>query len=93
MEIAAGHGFRRGHNNPANRAAALLESMLDGNGALAMLELNAMVGNVSPESIKARFATAYAPVSQLIFVAISADASALPGACVIAQPKDVLACP
>ena len=80
-------------NDAANRAGAMLESMLDGNNPMVILQLNAMLTKVTPESVQQRFATAYAPAADLIFVAISPDAAALPGACVILQPKDVLNCP
>ena len=80
-------------NNAANRAGAMLESMMDGNSPAAILQLDAMLTKVTPESVQARFAATYASPSDLIFVAISPDATALPGACVILQPKDVLNCP
>lgn len=80
-------------NDPANRAGAMLEAMLDGNNPLLILDLEAMLAKVTPESVQHRFAAAYAPASDLIFVAISPDPNVLPGACVISQPQDVLACP
>ena len=80
-------------NDPANRASAMLEAMTDGNSPLVVLELEGMLAKVTPESVQQRFATAYPASSDLIFVAISPDATAMPGACVILQPKDVLTCP
>ena len=80
-------------NDPVNRAGAMLESMLDGNNPMVILKLDAMLEKVTPESVQQRFASAYPAAENLIFVAISPDANALPGACVISQPKDVLSCP
>ncbi len=80
-------------NDPANRASAMLEAMTDGNSPLVVLELETMLAKVTPESVQQRFASAYPAPGDLIFVAISPDATAMPGACVILQPKDVLTCP
>ena len=80
-------------NDPVNRASAMLESMQDGNTPMAILGLDAMLANVTPATVQQRFASAYPPATGLIFVAISPDATALPGACVITQPKEVFACP
>lgn len=80
-------------NDPTNRAGAMLESMIDGNNPMVILQLEDMLSKVTPTTVQQRFASAFAPARDLIFVAISPDAKAMPNACIILQPKDVLDCP
>lgn len=80
-------------NDPVNRAGAMLEAMQDGNTPMMILELDAMLAKVTPDTVQQRFADAYPLADDLIFVAVSSDAAALPGACIILQPQDVFDCP
>ena len=71
----------------------MVSDALLGGDPFAITRMQALLGRVTPASIQDRWATKYPAADQAMVMVVSPDAAALPGACVIAQAKDVLACP
>jgi zinc protease len=74
-------------------ASGMLEAMMDGIDPATVQRLPAIFGAVTLESIQTRYATDYPAPSGVWVLAVSNDAGALPGACVITAPREVLGCP
>jgi zinc protease len=71
----------------------MIEALLDQIDPMTVQRLPAMFDAASPDAILARYSADYPPPNDLWVLAISPDATALPGACVITAPREVLACP
>jgi len=72
---------------------AEIQSALDGLDVGSSLRLNDMLDAVTEGSVQARLQEDYPASDDLIVIAVSADADALPGACIISHPRDALDCP
>jgi hypothetical protein len=57
-----------------------------------VLKLEAVVGNLTEERLRARLKKAFPPAKGFITVAISPKKDALPGACVIGKPAEAARC-
>lgn len=74
-------------------ANSMVEAQLDGVEPQVVQRLPAMFGAVTRDSIQKRYANDYPALDDIWVLAISPDANALPGACVITAPRQVLDCP
>lgn len=79
-------------NDPVSLSLAALRAVLRGHDASALLESRARAESLSPEMIRDRVRNDYPGADDLLIVVASPDADALPGACVIEAPKEVLEC-
>ncbi|WP_404405732.1 M16 family metallopeptidase [Pelagibacterium halotolerans] len=75
-----------------DQAYAELQSALDGFEPGRSLRLHEELAAVSEESILARLAADYPQDGAFLVVAVSPDADALPGACVISAPEEAVDC-
>jgi hypothetical protein len=57
------------------------------------LNLKKELEAVTSDAVKARLNESYPKPDDFLMVAISPDATALPGACVIESPQDAVKCP
>ncbi len=72
---------------------AELENTLDGGETGRVLRMKAEVEAITTQSITDRLQSAFPAPDQLITIAVSPDRDALPGACVIETPAEVMDCP
>ena len=73
-------------------AFSVLVALLDGFPASRILGLQSELERITTESLKERLETAFPRTSELLMVAVSPDANALPGACVITSPQEASNC-
>ena len=71
---------------------AALQNNLDGYDVARALGLEAELAAVTGQSIRDRLAQTYPRADALMVIAVSADATALPGACVISSPREATTC-
>lgn len=76
-----------------DQARSELQSALDGLSVGRSLELTKELAAVTEDSISERLNTAFPAADALLVIAVSPDATSLPGACVITTPRDAAACP
>lgn len=81
------------YNNTTQLASSMVEAVLDGNDPMIVTGVDQMTRQVSAKSIQDRWAAHFPKADQLTVLAVSPDANALPGACVITAARQVLACP
>lgn len=74
-------------------ARMILELALDGRDPSDAPRLGALMESISAQDVQERLASAFPAGDDLIVVAASPDASALPGACVITEIEQVAQCP
>jgi zinc protease len=79
-------------NTPESAASAAIQVKIDGQLSSRVNELRREIDAVTLDSIKSRLASAYPAADGFVVVAISPDASALPDACVIRSPEEVVNC-
>ncbi len=79
--------------SPSAKAYSALTSLLDGDDIGYLGRLPAAIAKVTNNSIRERLKNTYPEAGQLLVVAVSPDADALPGACVIERPEDAVKCP
>lgn len=84
--------LRKNSRNTSIQARVMLEGQMDGYSAANWPDIPAMLQDVSPESILNRVQTHYPRPDELMVIAVSPDANALPGACVISKPIQVKDC-
>ncbi|MYG27345.1 MAG: hypothetical protein F4213_15190 [Boseongicola sp. SB0677_bin_26] len=84
--------LHRKGNDPVTLSLAALKAVLRGHDVSALLESRARAESLSPEMIRERVRQGYPKADDLLVVVASPDADALPDACVIEAPKDVLGC-
>lgn len=77
---------------PAVLSMSALYAMLDGDGPEVALETARSVEAVTAQSVADRLQRAWPTAGDFIVVAVSPDADALPGACVIRSPEQAAAC-
>ena len=77
---------------PGDASFTALMAVLDGQDAGLALTLTAMLDKVTGATVEARATSAFPKAEDLIVLAVSPDASALPGACVIRSPADAVRC-
>lgn len=86
-------GFEQLTDDTTNRATTMVEAMLYGLDPLSFEQSPQWIAALSPASVQARYAKDYPNAADLTVIAVSPDANALPGACVITAPREVLNCP
>lgn len=84
--------LHRTRNDPVTLSLAALKAVLRGHDVSELLERRARAENLSPDMIRDRVWNDYPDANDLLVVVASPDADALPGACVIKAPKEVLEC-
>ena len=77
---------------PGAASFAALMALLDGQDASLALTLPSLLDKVTDATVQARAASAFPKAETLIVLAVSPDASALPGACVITSPSEAANC-
>lgn len=77
---------------PGAASFSALMAILDGQDANLALNLPSLLDKVTDATVQARAASAFPKAKTLIVVAVSPDASALPGACVITSPAEAANC-
>lgn len=88
-----GAQLQQAETDPASRSTAMIEAMHDKVDPLRVLQLQDMLAKSTPESVQARVKARYTPADALLIIAVSPDANALPGACVITDPAEAVNCP
>lgn len=77
---------------PGTLSFSALMAVIDEQDPNMALTLLSFLEKVTKASVKERAAIAFPKADQLVVLAVSPDANALPGACVIAAPKEALNC-
>jgi zinc protease len=77
---------------PGAASFSALMAILDGQDANLALTLPSLLDKVTDATVQARAASAFPKAETLIVLAVSPDASALPGACVITSPAEAANC-
>ena len=77
---------------PGAASFSALMAILDGQDANLALTLPSLLDKVTDATVQARAASAFPKAESLIVLAVSPDASALPGACVITSPAEAASC-
>ena len=77
---------------PGAASFSALMAILDGQDASLALTLQSLLDKVTDTTVQARAASAFPKAETLIVLAVSPDASALPGACVITSPAEAANC-
>lgn len=78
--------------DPQSIALSSLLAILDGQNPDNALKIGKWLEDVSDQSIRRRLDEAFPKPDGFIVVAVSPDAQALPGACVITEPKQAMDC-
>lgn len=78
---------------PGAASFSALMAILDGQYPNLALTLPALLDDVTEATVQARAASAFPKAETLIVLAVSPDAAALPGACVISAPVQARDCP
>ena len=81
-----------GRDDVRRTAYSALVGMLDGLDPAISLRIEEELDRVSADSIMARLTDKYPASEDFILVAISPDAAALPGACVIKTAAEAVGC-
>ena len=76
-----------------DQARSELQSALDGHSPGRSLELNDVVAAVTEDTVTARLRDEFPAPDGFIVIAVSPDADAFPGACVILAPREATNCP
>ncbi|MBZ4022531.1 hypothetical protein CKO11_08685 [Rhodobacter sp. TJ_12] len=77
---------------PGAASSSALMALLDGKDANLALTLPSLLNKVTDATVQARAASAFPKAEALIVLAVSPDAAALPGACVITSPAEAANC-
>lgn len=77
---------------PGAASFSALVAILDGQDPNMALTLSALLDKVNDETVASRASSAFPKAEALIILAVSPDASALPGACVITTPAEAANC-
>lgn len=78
--------------DPASLAFSALMAELDGQDPQQAFALPQILDAVTDASLKGRLQQAFPPPNGFIVLAVSPDADALPGACIITKPEQAKAC-
>jgi len=79
-------------NDPASSAFSALMAVLDGQSPQMAFDLKQVLDAVSEASLKARLQHLYPAPEDFVVLAVSPNADALPGACVITEPEQAKVC-
>ncbi len=82
----------RNLSDPIDLAHAALKAVLRGHDVAVIQERLASAEWLTPEEVRKRVREGYPDAGDLLVVVVSPDPDALPGACVIEAPKEVLEC-
>jgi len=86
-------GMSKSLEQPITVASQVLSQLLDDKNPESVLRYDKDLETITPDSLKARLATAFPSKDAFIILASSPDANALPGACVIKEPSEAVNCP
>ena len=78
--------------DPITASWALLMGLLDGQDPDATLRFSALLEEVTDATLHSRASSAFPSAEDLIVLAVSPDATALPDACVIKTPAEAVKC-
>jgi zinc protease len=78
--------------DPITASFPLLVGLLDGQDPDVILRLTALLEEVTDETLHSRASSAFPSAEDLIVLAVSPDATALPDACVIKTPPEAVNC-
>lgn len=78
--------------DPVTASFSALMALLDGQDPNLALTLPEVLAAVTEETLRVRAASAFPAADQMIVMAVSPDAEALPGACVISTPSEAANC-
>lgn len=79
-------------SQPGTASYSALMAILDGQDANLALNLPSLLEKVTDATVQIRATSAFPKAEELILLAVSPDASALPGACVITAPEEAANC-
>ena len=79
--------------DPMAASFSALMALLDGQNPDIALTLPSLLEKVTDATVQSRAASAFPAADQLIVLAVSPDAAALPGACVITSAAEAASCP
>lgn len=96
-EVLARKSAFEGHaeqtaKDPVSASFSAMMALLDGQDPNLALTLPSVLSSVSEESLQTRVEAAFPSADALIVLAVSPDATALPGACVIRDPAEAVRC-
>lgn len=86
-------GFTQSIDDTTNRATVMVTSMLQGLDPFLFEKTPEWLASLDAQSVMRRYAQDYPTPQQVTIMAVSPDAAALAGACVITEPRAVLDCP
>ena len=78
--------------DPVSASFSAMMALLDGRAPNLALTLPAVLSSVSEETLRTRVESAFPSANSLIALAVSPDATALPGACVVQAPAEAVKC-
>lgn len=87
-----GEGGAQTAEDPVAGSFAALMAMLDGQDPAMALSLPALLEDVTETTVRSRASSAFPAAESLIVLAVSPDAAALPGACLITAPSQAADC-
>ncbi len=85
-------GLRANRSNPVKISANAMLAALDGEDPAIMLKLADVVGGLTTATIVSRLKSAFPRADGFVVLATSPDKNALPGACVISEPRGAARC-
>ena len=92
MRARAVASLRSTRDDPAGAANELLFDLRTGQDPAVLENPEAFLANVTDESVMKRLQGAFPKPAELTVMAVSPDANALPGACVITAPEQAVNC-
>ncbi len=78
--------------DPIAASFSAMNALFDGHDPYLALTLPSLLAKVTDATLWSRAASAFPSADQLIVLAVSPDAAALPGACVISTPEQAVNC-
>lgn len=84
--------FQQSRTRPGSVSLSALMAVLDGSGPQVALSLGDLLEKISEGSLRQRLQQAFPQPDRFIVLAVSPDANALPGACVITKPEQAITC-
>jgi zinc protease len=79
--------------SPDALAVSAAQAVLEGKSAQYVLNLSAELKAITADDVQAYLKTNYGNADDFVVIAVSPDANALPGACVIKTPQEAVNCP
>ena len=83
---------RENEVDPSVHSDSVLLSKVAGLERVHSLDIRPVFETITADSLKVRLQSSFPQVDDFIVIAVSPDASAMPGACVVTKPSDVVGC-